>query len=158
MKYPDQADVPLDPVRAGSSRLLRLTEPRSGGGLGAALLAPARQAPKEKAKENETAEINPQGVAEFVGAACIVGGVDGYVIPDQQIGQGQGHQRSVDHAFAEACLMNVPVESGSGPIQTPAEAGSYSEDANEAKTDLRRAGHVRFAVYRCMVLQIENDF
>src|SRR5206468_4303306 len=47
---------------------------------------PAVQAPEEEPEEKRAAAVHAQGVAEFVKAAGVVGGVDGHVATQKQVG------------------------------------------------------------------------
>ena len=65
-------------------------------------LALLARLPEGGAEEHQAAEIDPRDVPELIGASGVDRRIDGDILPEQQAGQGNGHEGAVQHAQAEA--------------------------------------------------------
>lgn len=84
-------------------------QPIKRGGL---FLSPPADAPEKEAEENGAAGIYAKRVAEFIGAAGVIGRINGNIVAEQQVRKGAGHQRPLDHAADEPSRRCAPGKRG----------------------------------------------
>ena len=99
-------------------------------------LAPAVDAPEKEPEEKCAAPVDTRGIAEFIGAAGISGGINCDVGAEEQVGPGQWHERAVQHAAGEASGSGAAVEALGGSMDDPDDAAGHGGENQQAHGQL----------------------
>ena len=100
---------------------------------------PTTYAPEEESKEEQSANIDPHGIAELVVPPGVAVGIDVHVVSHCEIWQGEGHEGSLNKPHFETGALSFLVQKTAALVEGPADASSQEEKTKNAKQQSRSA-------------------
>jgi hypothetical protein len=92
------------------------------------IVPPSPQPPKEKAEEEQSTPVDAHCITQLVKPAVIVGGINRYIIPHEQIRQGKRHQGAMKNARLEICRLRLTVGRPNDKMENRSDHDRRSQD------------------------------